>query len=80
VDGHHFEIAAPLVYELDENGKQLRVVKYTDYSAEMVRTLYPSAAELRDKVEALKAFHGATASQLNAVVPKVLDAAFAGRK
>jgi type I restriction enzyme R subunit len=47
VDGHHFEIAAHLVYELDENGKQLRVVKYTDYSAEMVRTLYPSAAELR---------------------------------
>jgi type I restriction enzyme S subunit len=33
---------------------------------------------LVDKVDALKAFHGVTASQLNAVVPKVLDAAFAG--
>jgi type I restriction enzyme R subunit len=41
------EIAAHLVYELDTEGKQLRVVKFTDYTAEKVRTLYPSAAELR---------------------------------
>jgi type I restriction enzyme R subunit len=47
VDGGHVEIAAHLVYELDTDGKQLRVVKLTDYTAEKVRTLYPSAIELR---------------------------------
>jgi type I restriction enzyme R subunit len=46
-DGGYVEIAAHLVYELDTDGKQLRVVRLTDYSAEKVRTLYPSAIELR---------------------------------
>ena len=46
-DGGHVEIAAHLVYELDPDGNQLRVVKFTDYAAEKVRTLYPSAADLR---------------------------------
>jgi type I restriction enzyme R subunit len=46
-DGGQVEIAAHLVYDLDQDGKQLRVVKFTDYTAEKVRTLYPSAAELR---------------------------------
>ena len=41
------EIAAHLVYELDADGKQLRVLKYTDYIANKVRTLYPSSADLR---------------------------------
>jgi type I restriction enzyme R subunit len=41
------DIATHLVYELDPDGKQLRVVKFTDYTAEKVRTLYRSAAELR---------------------------------
>lgn len=49
VDGGQVEIAAHLVYELDPNGKQLRVVKYTDYTAAKVRTLFPNAAELRKK-------------------------------
>ena len=40
-------IAAHFVYELDANGKQLRVVKYSDYAADRVRTLYTTAAELR---------------------------------
>ena len=43
------EIAAHLVYELDPEGKQLRVVRYTDYAAETVRTLCPSAPELRQR-------------------------------
>ncbi|HUU29437.1 MAG TPA: DEAD/DEAH box helicase family protein [archaeon] len=47
VDGGMVEIAAHLVYELDPNGKQLRVIKYTDYTAKTVRTLYPTAAVLR---------------------------------
>jgi type I restriction enzyme R subunit len=49
VDGGHVEIAAHLVYELDSEGNKLRVVKYTEYTAEKVRTLFPSAAELRKK-------------------------------
>jgi type I restriction enzyme, R subunit len=48
-DGGRVEIAAHLVYELDPDGKQLQVIKFTDYTAEKVRTLYPSAPELRDK-------------------------------
>ncbi len=46
-DGGQVEIAAHLVYELDPDGKQLRVVKFTEYAAEKVRTLYPAAADLR---------------------------------
>ncbi len=48
-DGGQVEIAAHLVYELDPDGGQLRVVKFTDYTAEKVRTLYRSAAELRGR-------------------------------
>jgi len=46
-DEGQVEIAAHLVYELDPDGKQLRVVRYTDYAAEKVRTLCPTAPELR---------------------------------
>jgi len=46
-DGGQVEIAAHLVYELDPDGTQLRVVQFTDYTAEKVRTLYGNAAELR---------------------------------
>lgn len=35
------------MHELDINGKQLRVVKLTDYTAEKVRTLYTNPEELR---------------------------------
>ncbi|MDP2701032.1 MAG: type I restriction-modification enzyme R subunit C-terminal domain-containing protein, partial [Candidatus Rokubacteria bacterium] len=46
-DGGRVEVAAHLVYELDPDGKQLRVVRYTDYAAEKVRMLCPTAPELR---------------------------------
>lgn len=46
-DGGQVEIAAHLVYELDPGGRQLRVVRYTEYAAETVRTLCPTAPELR---------------------------------
>jgi type I restriction enzyme, R subunit len=49
VDTGSVEIAAHLVYELDANGKQLRVVKFTDYTAEKVRSMCPSSAALRSK-------------------------------
>lgn len=48
-DGGQVEIVAHLVYELDPDGKQLRVVKFTDYAAERVRTLCPSLVELRKR-------------------------------
>ena len=46
-DEGQVEVASHLVYELDPDGKQLRVVRYTDYAAEKVRTLCPTAPELR---------------------------------
>jgi len=46
-DGGHVEIAAHLVYELDPDGHQLRVVRYTDYAAEKIRTICPTAPDLR---------------------------------
>lgn len=49
IDGGQVEIATHLVYELDADGNQLNVIKYTDYTGQKVRTLYPSAAQLREK-------------------------------
>jgi type I restriction enzyme R subunit len=46
-DGGQVEIATHLVYELDSDGKQLRVIKLTDYTAEKVRTLCAGPDELR---------------------------------
>ncbi len=47
VDDVVVEVAAHLVHELDADGNKLRVIQYTDYSAEKVRTLYRNSAELR---------------------------------
>lgn len=47
-DGGQVEIAAHLVYELDAEGRQLRVVRLTDYTGEQVRTMYTNAARLRE--------------------------------
>jgi len=46
-DGGQVEIAPHLVFELDPDGNQLRVVQFTDYTADKVRTLYRNAADLR---------------------------------
>jgi type I restriction enzyme R subunit len=46
-DGGQVEIVAHIVHELDPDGKQLRVIRYTDYAAEKVRTLFPTAIDLR---------------------------------
>src|SRR5204863_226883 len=40
-DGGQVEIIAGVVYDLDANGNQLRVVRLSEYTAESVRTLYP---------------------------------------
>nr|WP_246742727.1 type I restriction-modification enzyme R subunit C-terminal domain-containing protein [Rhodomicrobium vannielii] len=34
---------------MDPNGKQLRVVRYTDYAAESVRSIAPTATDLRSR-------------------------------
>jgi type I restriction enzyme R subunit len=46
-DNGQVEIVAELVHELDADGKQLRVVKLTDYTAENVRTLCANPDEFR---------------------------------
>lgn len=46
-DGGQVEIAAHLVYELDPDGKQLRVVRYSEYAGKKVRTLFPDVKDLR---------------------------------
>ncbi len=48
-DGGQVEITTELVYELDPGGKQLRVVRYTDFTAEQVRHLYTCAADLQEE-------------------------------
>ena len=48
-DGGHVEIVAHLVYELDPDGKQLRVIRYTDYAGEKVRSLFPDVKDLRQQ-------------------------------
>jgi type I restriction enzyme R subunit len=47
VDGGTVEIVATVVYELGLDGKRLKAVRYADYTGEKVRTLYPSAADLK---------------------------------
>lgn len=49
VDGGQVAIAAHLVYELDPDGKQLRVMKYSEYAADKVRTLFPGAIRMREQ-------------------------------
>jgi type I restriction enzyme, R subunit len=45
-DGGSVEIAAQVVYELDAEGRQLRVVSYTDYAREKVKALYRTPDQL----------------------------------
>jgi type I restriction enzyme R subunit len=47
VDGAQVEVIGHLVYELDADGKKLQVVKYTEYSGRLLRSMYPSAGEFQ---------------------------------
>jgi type I restriction enzyme, R subunit len=47
-DGGSVEIAAQVVYELDADGKQLKVISYADYARDKVKALYTSAAALEE--------------------------------
>ena len=47
VDGGEVRIIGHQVLELDADGKQLRTMQYTDYTADKVRTLFRSAEALK---------------------------------
>jgi type I restriction enzyme R subunit len=49
VEGGKVFIAVEVDSTLDAQGNQLRVVRYTDFTRDQVRTLYRSAAELRTR-------------------------------
>jgi len=49
VDKTEVRVLQDMVLELDEHGKKLRTVSYTDYTREQVRKLYPSVARLRSQ-------------------------------
>lgn len=46
-DRGQVDIVAEVAYDLDAYGKQLRVVQLSDYTAEQVRTLFVSSADLQ---------------------------------
>ncbi len=46
-DGGYVTIDTEMVYEMDADGHQLKIVKLTDYTSENVRTLYPDREALR---------------------------------
>lgn len=46
-DGGYVTIDTEMVYEMDADGNQLKVVKLTDYTTENVKTLYPDREALR---------------------------------
>lgn len=47
VDGGQVEVIGHLVYDLDADGKKLQVVRYTEYSARTVRSMYPNRDDLQ---------------------------------
>jgi type I restriction enzyme R subunit len=47
VDNVEVAIVQEMVYELDSEGNKLKTWKFTDYTRDKVRALYPSANELR---------------------------------
>jgi type I restriction enzyme R subunit len=49
VDDGHTDIVSEVEYDLDPQTDRLTVMKLTDYTAEKVRTLYPTAVILREQ-------------------------------
>lgn len=49
IEGGHVEVAHQVVYEMDSSGNQLRVIEFTDYTAEAIRSLFRDVEELRDQ-------------------------------
>jgi type I restriction enzyme R subunit len=48
VDGGTVEVGVNVVFDLDADGKRLRMVKLTEYAGEKVKTLWRTPDELRD--------------------------------
>ena len=48
VDGGNIEVTANVVWDLDTDGRRLRMVKLTEYAGEKVKTLWRTPEELRD--------------------------------
>ena len=49
VDTGNIEIRADTVYDLDEDGRRIRAISYTEYAGRTLRSMFTSAAELRSK-------------------------------
>ncbi|MBE7158588.1 MAG: DEAD/DEAH box helicase, partial [Rhodospirillales bacterium] len=49
VDNGAVEISAHVVWDLDADGRRLQAREFTEYTADSVRTMFPSAADLRVK-------------------------------
>jgi len=47
VDDHPVEIAGTVIWDLDADGRRLRMVRLTDYAGEKVRTIWRNPEELR---------------------------------
>lgn len=52
--GDRVRIVVDYEQNLDADGNQLRIVKYTDYTAEKIRSMFPSAAALLSKWESVE--------------------------
>ena len=48
VDGGNIEVTANVVWDLDTDGRRLRMVQLTEYAGEKVKTLWRTPEELRD--------------------------------
>ena len=49
VDEGAIEITTDTVFDLDQDGKRIRAISYTEYAGREVRTMFTSMAELRSK-------------------------------
>jgi len=49
VDDGEVEIRSDTVYDLDEDGKRIRAISYTEYAGKTIRSMFTSAADLRSK-------------------------------
>ena len=47
IDNHQVEIAGTVIWDLDADGRRLRMVKLTDYAGEKVRTIWRNPEDLR---------------------------------
>jgi type I restriction enzyme R subunit len=65
VDDTNVEIISDTVYDLDEDGKRIRAISYTEYAEKEVKTMFTSAAELRSK--------WSESQQREAIIESLLD-------